>query len=54
MLIAYAVLICFMFTGAISPIVGTKTLVALERLIGMLLTTVAVEMRIKGVKQLLI
>lgn len=44
--------IIIIFSDSISNIVGNKVLTAFERLMGMLLTMVAVEIFIKGVKQL--
>jgi len=55
-----ALLVAWFFTSVIvvlssklHHLLGERVLLALERLMGMLLTTVAVEMFIKGVKQLL-
>ena len=45
--------IILLFSNHISKIVGNRVLTAIERLMGMLLTTVAVEMFIKGARQLL-
>ncbi len=56
-----ALLLAWLFTGLIvltsswlHRLLGGRVLLALERLMGMLLTTVAVEMFIKGVQRLLI
>jgi multiple antibiotic resistance protein len=45
--------VILLFSNQISQLVGNKVLTAIERLMGMLLTMVAVEMFIKGLRQLL-
>jgi len=41
-----------LLSNQISRLLGFRVLIAIERLMGMLLTTIAVEMFIKGIKQL--
>jgi MarC family membrane protein len=46
---------CILFLSSeISHVLGHRVLIAIERLMGMLLTTIAVELFIKGIKQLTI
>jgi multiple antibiotic resistance protein len=50
---AWLLAACILFlSNQISRLLGYRVLIAIERLMGMLLTTIAVEMFIKGIKQL--
>ena len=44
--------VILLMSNRISRLLGFRVLVAIERLMGMLLTTIAVELFIKGIKQL--
>ncbi|MCU0581572.1 MAG: NAAT family transporter [Syntrophales bacterium] len=53
LIVAWFLAACILLlSNQISRVLGARVLIAIERLMGMLLTTIAVEMFIKGIKQL--